>query len=241
MENIKILHCEKHGDVEHGYYNGRWRCKKCMVEYDKEKRHRIKQELVNYKGGKCEICGYNKCLNALDFHHKNKEDKSFALNAANYNRSIEELKKEVDKCILVCANCHREIHYNENEERAEKNLIFNGFIKKIGTIDIEKVKADLKKGLYQTEIAQKYNISVSTLKRFLEKEGLVKKRKKFDVTEVLNAYKIESTYVYLSKFFNTTMKVVKGWCLNNNVVPLLNEIRKEKGLKPIKENAKMYK
>jgi hypothetical protein len=63
--------------------------------------------LVEYKGGKCCICGYNKCAAALDFHHIKK--KSFAIGTRG-GLSLNKLKKEADKTILVCKNCHAEIH-----------------------------------------------------------------------------------------------------------------------------------
>ena len=74
-------------------------------------RHATKKALVEYKGGKCIRCGYNKCLNALQFHHLNPKEKDF--NLSKSTKPFEELKKEVDKCILVCANCHAEIHAEE--------------------------------------------------------------------------------------------------------------------------------
>lgn len=75
-------------------------------------RHKTKEELVKYKGGKCEICGYDKCIGALDFHHLDPSKKDFAISNSNIYKNLDKLKEEVDKCILVCANCHREIHYN---------------------------------------------------------------------------------------------------------------------------------
>ncbi len=71
-------------------------------------RRKLKEKLVEYKGGKCEICGYDRCIKAMDFHHKNPKEKEFPL--TYMNRKWEILTKEADKCILVCANCHREIH-----------------------------------------------------------------------------------------------------------------------------------
>jgi hypothetical protein len=74
-----------------------------------KRRRQNKQILVEYKGGKCECCGYNKCVDALEFHHidpTTKESKNLGTTAA-----IQKQKEEADKCILVCANCHREIHY----------------------------------------------------------------------------------------------------------------------------------
>jgi 5-methylcytosine-specific restriction endonuclease McrA len=71
-------------------------------------RRKNKKKLVEYKGGKCQICGYDRCIKALDFHHINPIEKEFELTFMN--RKWEVLKKEADKCILVCSNCHREIH-----------------------------------------------------------------------------------------------------------------------------------
>jgi hypothetical protein len=73
-----------------------------------KRRKQNKLLLVEYKGGKCEICGYNKNISALEFHHLDPSKKEFGL-TANTN-SIERQKEEADKCILLCANCHREIH-----------------------------------------------------------------------------------------------------------------------------------
>lgn len=84
--------------------------------YVKKHRKSNKEELIAYKGGKCEICGYNKCIAALDFHHIDPSKKDFGISATNIYKNIEALKKEADKCILVCANCHRELHYQKNKD-----------------------------------------------------------------------------------------------------------------------------
>ena len=80
-----------------------------------EWRKRKKIELVKYKGGHCERCGYDKCISALAFHHLDSNQKDFAISGKSY--SIEKLKKEVDKCIMVCANCHIEIHDEIKENK----------------------------------------------------------------------------------------------------------------------------
>jgi hypothetical protein len=79
-------------------------------EYYQTKRYRIKMEMVKYKGGKCEKCGYNKSLRALQFHHVDPTQKDF--NIGGVTTMNESVKNELDKCILVCANCHSEIHDN---------------------------------------------------------------------------------------------------------------------------------
>ncbi len=72
---------------------------------------REKQKAVIYKGGKCEICGYDRCLAAMDFHHKNPLEKDgYGTGALKSHWTFERNKPEVDKCVLVCVRCHREIH-----------------------------------------------------------------------------------------------------------------------------------
>lgn len=73
-----------------------------------EWRKRTKLKLVEYKGGKCQICDYNKSITALHFHHLDPNEKDFSISGKSL--SFDKLKNEVDKCILVCSNCHSEIH-----------------------------------------------------------------------------------------------------------------------------------
>ena len=65
---------------------------------------------IDYKGGKCVLCGYSRDPKALDFHHLDGSKKEFGLSDRGMTRSWEKIKSEVDKCVLVCSNCHREIH-----------------------------------------------------------------------------------------------------------------------------------
>ncbi len=61
----------------------------------------------------CQVCGYNKCSGALEFHHRNEEEKSEAINVmVNGSRSIKAIMDEINKCDVLCANCHRELHIN---------------------------------------------------------------------------------------------------------------------------------
>lgn len=64
---------------------------------------------VAYKGGKCEICGYNRCVAALDFHHVDPEKKDFNISKVTRSRLTQEVKNELDKCVLLCSRCHREV------------------------------------------------------------------------------------------------------------------------------------
>lgn len=86
-------------------------CNECKVDQVSKRRLETKIKCVEYKGGKCEKCGYDKYYGALEFHHLEPDKKDFNINrSATLN--FEKLKSELDKCILLCANCHRETHGN---------------------------------------------------------------------------------------------------------------------------------
>ena len=74
-----------------------------------KRRRKIKILAIEYKGGKCQICGYFKFPGALDLHHLDPKTKKFALGDKGYTRSWKIIKLELDKCALLCANCHREV------------------------------------------------------------------------------------------------------------------------------------
>ena len=75
-----------------------------------KRRQNLRLKAIDYKGGRCVICAYNRSLQALDFHHLNPSQKDFGISAKGYTRSWVKVKEELDKCVLLCANCHREIH-----------------------------------------------------------------------------------------------------------------------------------
>lgn len=105
--------CKKHGVTEFSK-NSRSRCLICRKDAVTKRRKKLKIMSVEYKGGKCEKCGYNKCTDALDFHHVDPTQKDFGLSMRGMTRSWEKIKQELDKCILVCSNCHREIHAEQS-------------------------------------------------------------------------------------------------------------------------------
>lgn len=93
--------------------------KQCMGKYCSARRQKqLKYLSIEYKGGKCQVCGYNKCRRALEFHHRDPKNKLFTI-SSNKVLNWEKIKKELDKCDLLCANCHREVEDDEIKERAE--------------------------------------------------------------------------------------------------------------------------
>jgi len=98
-------------DFTYGRAKGHRRtiCNSCSVQ---ETRRKQRVKSLAYKGGKCLLCGYEKYHGALEFHHLNptQKDPNFMSGTGASYRRWEGLRGELDKCVLLCANCHREVH-----------------------------------------------------------------------------------------------------------------------------------
>ena len=111
METTRISTCKHHGDTVYVMRkDGRYRCRACSVDSVTSRRKALKKMAVDYKGGCCSMCGYDKCISALEFHHLNPNEKDFHLGGKYQTASWDKIRSEIDKCVLLCANCHREIH-----------------------------------------------------------------------------------------------------------------------------------
>lgn len=81
-----------------------------LIAAVKKRRQLLRKKAVDFLGGKCTLCGYQKDITVLDFHHIDEKTKEFGLSERGLTRSWLKIEAELNKCILVCANCHREIH-----------------------------------------------------------------------------------------------------------------------------------
>lgn len=89
---------------------------KCRNKYNVDRiRKRTKQKAIDYKGGCCSQCGYNKCITALVFHHRDSANKDFEISGGR-TISWERIKQEIEKCDLLCSNCHAEAHQRIQEQ-----------------------------------------------------------------------------------------------------------------------------
>jgi hypothetical protein len=105
--------CPRHGlTVYHRYSRGsgkhRYRCKRCVGEAVTDRHRRLRALLIGEAGGRCAVCGYDRCTYNLHFHHVVPATKSFKL-AMGTGKSLATYRTEASKCVLVCANCHGEI------------------------------------------------------------------------------------------------------------------------------------
>lgn len=104
------LACPRHGVTVFGRRSqGGYKCLKCRAEAVSRHRRKIKRVLVAEAGGKCVVCGYSRCIAALEFHHLVPSEKRFSLSHRGVARSLEKARAEAGKCVLLCANCHAEV------------------------------------------------------------------------------------------------------------------------------------
>lgn len=125
LDQIRICEiCEQPFEIMQNGWTRKY-CYQCAPHEDENcsnseavaiKRRAIKKMLIKYKGGCCQRCGYNKSIRALEFHHTDPSKKDFGLSRC-LTRSVSSLKKEVDKCILLCSNCHAEVHEELDEQK----------------------------------------------------------------------------------------------------------------------------
>jgi transposase len=103
--------CTTHGVTTFGQTgSGRhYRCLQCRAERVAQRRRDVKATLVGEAGGRCQVCGYERCIGALQFHHIDPREKRFHIALGGVARSLERARSEARKCVLLCANCHAEV------------------------------------------------------------------------------------------------------------------------------------
>jgi transposase/DNA-directed RNA polymerase subunit RPC12/RpoP len=106
----KVMHCPQHGETEF-WLEGRgiYRCLRCRSEAVARRRRRLMEITVADAGGRCSLCGYHRWIGALQFHHRDSDLKEFGLGERGLTRSLQAVRAEAAKCILLCANCHSEV------------------------------------------------------------------------------------------------------------------------------------
>src|SRR3954447_3521235 len=99
--------CATHGNTRFTLDRDRvYRCMRCRAEAVSRRRRLVREMLVREAGGRCVICGHDEYVGALQFHHVDPSAKGFGLSSRGITRSLEALRAEASKCVLLCANCH---------------------------------------------------------------------------------------------------------------------------------------
>lgn len=176
--------------------------------------HQKKLELIKYKGGKCEICGYDKLIPLVyDFHHIDPNNKTIEVSKILSKKPLDELKLEVDKCQLLCANCHRELHYQLHQNQCKKHL---EQIELYGPI----IKQQRK--LTRSQNNKKYNCQScnekcnprATLCIQCYRNSITKKK---PTKNILQKLVWEKPKTKIAEDYNVSGKAVEKWCKKYNI------------------------
>jgi transposase len=109
-EETVEMDCHRHGPTLFRLERrGIYRCLRCRSEYVSVRRRRVKAILVDEAGGRCRLCGYDRYVGALHFHHLDPGEKAFSLSQDGLTRSLQRARAEARKCVLLCSNCHSEV------------------------------------------------------------------------------------------------------------------------------------
>ena len=115
MIEHELRECPVHGMVkfskhDNGSAKPSMRCSKCQSDRVQKVVEAKRQKAYDVFGRACAVCGYDKCEAALEWHHLDPTQKEVSP-AKVFSRSWENIEKELRKCVLLCANCHREVHH----------------------------------------------------------------------------------------------------------------------------------
>ena len=194
---------------------------KSQGEIVSEHRRKRKEILIHVMGGKCALCGYDKCNGALEFHHINPSKKDYQLSSGS-TRSLNRDFVEARKCILVCSNCHREIHSGLYDSSKLKTP-FNEEL-----AEIERQKNDERKTVkayYCKECGSKLN---GKTKNMLCPSCFYKSKRKcvHPDRDKLKGLIREYPFTKIGNMFGVTDKSVKKWCDNYSLPRTKREINK---------------
>lgn len=177
--------------------------------YVKSVRQRNKDRIISVMGGQCCICGYNKCKTALELHHLDAKAKEFTI-CENLNQAWETIVTELPKTVLVCCNCHREIHAGLIV--APVKSTFNPVIADSITQEIKQLKhkalcyckncgALVTSGnVYCVECA-------ATMRRIVERPG----------RDILKSLVRTMPFIQIAKLYGVSDNAVRKWCKHYNL------------------------
>lgn len=186
--------------------------RKQQVNNTTKKRHELKEKAVKYKGGKCQICGYNKYIGALEFHHVDPNLKDFSISTDGFTYGWEKIKTEIDKCILVCSNCHKEIHAHiiEISDKELEQMINYKNENCCDIIHKKSIKQTKEDKMYQSYLQSGLNM---TYEDYISSHAYSRKTKRPENYEqfIEEFNELGNNYSAMGRKYNVSDKTIKKW------------------------------
>lgn len=186
-------------------------------------RRRRKENLIEVCGGECRLCGYKKTASALEFHHIDPSQKDFGIASNGNCHDLEKDLNEVKKCILVCANCHREIHDGlyEQDFLYERQFFDEDFADFLRMDKIEKTTAKE----YFCEICQKpitrYSNSGLCQDCFSKSRRTVERPSRQELKDLIRTM----PFTKIGEKFGVSDNAIRKWCKLENLPSKVTEIK----------------
>lgn len=186
-----------------------------------EFRRRRKANLINVCGGKCNICGYDKTTAALEFHHIHPELKEYSISQNGNCHNIQKDLEETKKCILVCANCHREIHsgYYSIEELEQYKVFDTELANQLIESTNQKLSA-------KPRYCSVCGVPITKDSKSGKCAVCVKKSEIKPDRETLKDLVFHNTFIAIGKQYGVSDKAVVKWCCSYGLPHLRSEIKK---------------
>lgn len=178
-----------------------------------------KGRIVYTMGGKCSICGYDKCVQALEVHHINPEEKEFTFSDSSVYRKWDSLCEELLKCVLVCANCHREIHYGLIDKKIETNFDY------IKAAEVNEEIAEKKRS--EKFYCKDCGVEITTNNgRCIKCAAIHKRTVERPNREELKKSIRNTSFSAIAKQFNVSDNAIRKWCVTENLPSRVTDIKK---------------
>lgn len=177
-------------------------CKMCYSILSIQRKRKFKQICLEYLGGKCHQCGYNKCPAALEFHHIDPSKKDFSISKFQkllWEKHKDIITTELNKCIILCANCHRETHYDKYS-------------------NLEEYVPFKKQKVYKTCKACNNKFS-SANKTFCSYQCYMLNNRKVErpTKDELQKLIQEYSFVKIGKMYNVSDNAIRKWCKSYSI------------------------
>lgn len=187
-------------------------------EHVKNYRQRQKENIIYVMGGKCACCGYNKCNRALELHHLNPKEKDFTF-SDNTNRAWDKVILELPKTILLCANCHRELHEGLIDNNELKTSFDEDRAQEISS-QIEESKTALVKqceicGKPISKYAKYCTDCFAKQRQIVERPS--REQLKYDIRHM--------PMLQVGKKYNVSDNAIRKWCSKMNLPNKVSEIK----------------
>ena len=184
----------------------------------KSYRQRQKANIIYVMGGKCACCGYDRCSQALELHHLNPEEKDFTF-SKNTNRAWPAITEELPKTILVCANCHREIHAGI----IDNSLLVSTYDEVKSTEVTNKFAESKSKHLNYCKICGKEITGKATY--CVECSQKLSRKTERPTREVLKKELREMPMLQIGKKYGVSDNAVRKWCDKYNLPRKVSDIK----------------